>query len=65
MQDRYYGRNDPVAHKILATHADSEGLTPPDDQSIVRLLFTACLDIGLIHSSPDIHILIFPAGRGH
>lgn len=36
MQDRYYGRNDPVARKIMATHADSQGLKPPDDQSIVR-----------------------------
>lgn len=64
MQDRYYGRNDPVAHKILATHADSQGLTPPDDQSIVGI-FTVYLDIGLIHFPPDIHILIFTAGRGH
>ena len=38
MQDRYYGRNDPVARKIMATHADSQGLTPPDDQSIVCAL---------------------------
>ncbi|KIM87240.1 hypothetical protein PILCRDRAFT_815717 [Piloderma croceum F 1598] len=41
MQDRYYGRNDPVAHKILATHADSQGLTPPDDQSITSIFLSS------------------------
>jgi pre-mRNA-splicing factor RBM22/SLT11 len=36
--DRYHGRNDPVAHKILSTHADAQGLAPPADQAIVRLI---------------------------
>lgn len=36
MQDRYYGRNDPVAKKILAANAEAQGLKPPEDQSIVR-----------------------------
>lgn len=40
MQDRYYGRNDPVARKILVTHADSQGLAPPEDQSIVSVFFS-------------------------
>ena len=35
MQDRYYGRNDPVAHKIMATHAETQGLAPPSDPAIV------------------------------
>ena len=35
MQDRYYGRNDPVARKILTKHADAQGLKPPEDVSIV------------------------------
>lgn len=35
MQDRYHGNNDPVARKIMATHAENQGLNPPDDQSIV------------------------------
>ena len=35
MKDRYHGRNDPVARKIMATHADNQGLAPPEDQSIV------------------------------
>lgn len=38
--DRYHGRNDPVANKILGLNAASSGLAPPEDQSIVgrRLL---------------------------
>lgn len=36
IQDRYYGRNDPVAKKIMSGFADSQGLTPPEDESIVR-----------------------------
>ena len=35
LQDRYYGRADPVARKILSTHAESQGLKPPDDVTIV------------------------------
>lgn len=36
IQDRYYGRNDPVAKKILNKHAAAQGLIPPEDQSVVR-----------------------------
>ena len=36
IQDRYHGRNDPVAKKILSTHAANKGLQPPEDTSIVR-----------------------------
>jgi pre-mRNA-splicing factor RBM22/SLT11 len=36
IQDRYYGRNDPVARKILSANAENLGLKPPDDTSIVR-----------------------------
>ena len=36
IQDRYHGRNDPVAKKILSTHAANMGLQPPEDQNIVR-----------------------------
>ena len=35
IQDRYHGRNDPVAHKIMAKHAENQGLEPPEDTSIV------------------------------
>lgn len=35
MQDRYHGRNDPVARKIMTQHADAQGLAAPEDTSIV------------------------------
>ena len=34
--DRYHGRNDPVAKKIMSTHAATMGLQPPEDLNIVR-----------------------------
>lgn len=39
IQDRYHGRNDPVAKKIMGAHAESQGLKPPDDITIVNPLF--------------------------
>ena len=43
IQDRYFGHNDPVAKKILSGHAESQGLKPPEDKSIVRTLsFLTC-----------------------
>ena len=36
-QDRYYGRNDPVAKKILQGVAESKGLKAPEDKDIVCL----------------------------
>lgn len=41
IQDRYHGRNDPVAQKILNTHAKNMGLTPPEDKSITSIFLTA------------------------
>ncbi|KAI0362372.1 pre-mRNA-splicing factor SLT11 [Trametes cingulata] len=41
IQDRYHGRNDPVAKKILATHAANMGLQPPEDQSITSLFLSS------------------------
>ena len=35
IQDRYHGRNDPVANKILSTNASKMGLTPPEDKAVV------------------------------
>ncbi len=35
MADRYYGRNDPVAKKILSKAAEKEGMKAPDDETIV------------------------------
>lgn len=35
IQDRYYGRNDPVAKKILREQAELKGLKAPEDKTIV------------------------------
>ena len=36
-----YGRNDPVARKILATHASTVGLSPPDDKTVISLFLSS------------------------
>ncbi|KAF9075173.1 pre-mRNA-splicing factor SLT11 [Rhodocollybia butyracea] len=41
IQDRYHGRNDPVARKILSTHAESQGLKAPEDQTITSLFLSS------------------------
>lgn len=41
MQDRYHGKNDPVAHKILSTHAESQGLKAPDDKTITSIFLSS------------------------
>jgi pre-mRNA-splicing factor RBM22/SLT11 len=38
IQDRFFGNNDPVARKILAGHAEQQGLKPPEDESVVGSL---------------------------
>jgi len=40
IQDRFFGNNDPVAHKILAGHAEKQGLNPPEDESVVSASLT-------------------------
>lgn len=42
IQDRYFGRNDPVARKILAGHAETQGLQPPEDETVVSALAQDC-----------------------
>lgn len=43
-QDRYYGRNDPVAKKMLQGVAESKGLKAPEDKEIVcSLCLLSCL----------------------
>ena len=37
IQDRYFGKNDPVARKILSGHAENQGLKPPEDESVVSV----------------------------
>lgn len=67
IQDRYHGHNDPVAHKILNSHAKNMGLTPPEDQAIVRALSAPLLtDTYECYTSDfDIsdHIACFRYGR--
>jgi len=41
IKDRYHGRNDPVANKILSTYAESQGLTPPEDTSVMSLFLSS------------------------
>jgi len=41
IQDRYHGRNDPVARKILSAYAATTGLTPPEDTTIVSLFLSS------------------------
>ncbi|KAF4576753.1 Pre-mRNA-splicing factor slt11 [Pleurotus pulmonarius] len=41
LQDRYHGKNDPVARKIMSTHADNMGLKAPEDQSITSLFLSS------------------------
>lgn len=39
--DRFHGRNDPVAKKMLSAHAGAQGLTPPEDKSVVSLFLSS------------------------
>ncbi|PPQ77507.1 hypothetical protein CVT25_011304 [Psilocybe cyanescens] len=41
MQDRYHGRNDPVARKIMSGHAETQGLKPPDDVAVTSLFLSS------------------------
>ncbi|KAJ3568642.1 hypothetical protein NP233_g5583 [Leucocoprinus birnbaumii] len=41
IQDRYHGRNDPVAKKIMGSHAEAQGLKPPEDESITSLFLSS------------------------
>jgi hypothetical protein len=59
MQDRYHGRNDPVARKIMAAHADAQGLAPPEDQSIVGI------QQGIKYPYPECHCFRCPCSYRH
>jgi len=41
MQDRYHGRNDPVAKGILARNAENMGLKPPEDPTVTSLFLSS------------------------
>ncbi len=36
--DRYYGRNDPVARKIMKEQAEGKGMKAPEDKTVVCYL---------------------------
>ncbi|KAH7340216.1 pre-mRNA-splicing factor SLT11 [Rhizoctonia solani] len=62
IKDRFYGRNDPVAKKILSVHAVKQGLEPPQDQSVTSLFISslpadateASVRTALLNSIPSI-----------
>lgn len=35
IKDRFYGRDDPVAKKMMKSHVEEVGLTAPEDKSVV------------------------------
>ncbi|GJJ12599.1 hypothetical protein Clacol_006842 [Clathrus columnatus] len=41
IQDRYYGKNDPVAKKLLNQYATAQGLAPPEDTAVMSLFLSA------------------------
>lgn len=51
LQDRYHGRDDPVAKKIMSVHAENQGLKPPDDLTVVSnsLHYSLVIPIVLFH----------------
>ena len=59
IQDRFFGRNDPVARKIMAGHAEQQGLQPPEDESVVSsLLARGWLDFRLSMPLPRLDVVI-------
>ncbi|PWN28871.1 hypothetical protein BDZ90DRAFT_278281 [Jaminaea rosea] len=41
IKDRFHGRNDPVAKKMLSSAASDAGLTPPDDREVTSLFLSS------------------------
>ncbi|TFK30119.1 pre-mRNA-splicing factor SLT11 [Coprinopsis marcescibilis] len=60
--NRYHGTNDPVAHKILTSYAESQGLAPPADTSITSLFISSLppfstetsIRTAIVHSIPSL-----------
>lgn len=63
LQDRYHGKNDPVARKIMSTHADNMGLKAPEDQSIVSVCHYRELDVYEQRNLLDIFIPVLVIHR--
>lgn len=61
IQDRYHGHNDPVAKKIMSTHAANMGLQPPEDQSIVSSSIVASIHEIAHTSQTSIFLTSLPA----
>jgi pre-mRNA-splicing factor RBM22/SLT11 len=66
IQDRYFGNNDPVARKILAGHAENQGLKPPEDESVVStsLLhkgYSSIISQWYIHEQMSLFLSSLPA----
>lgn len=67
IRDRYYGRNDPVARKILSGHAAAQGLQPPEDTNITSLFLSSLpetvtepsLRATLVSSLPNLQPKVF------
>lgn len=56
IKDRYHGRNDPVAKKLLASYATSKGLEPPEDTSI-QSLFLTTLPANATEEAVRLHVI--------
>lgn len=56
IKDRYHGNNDPVAHKILSNYAVAQGLTPPEDGSIMSL-FLSSLPASITEAEIRTHVV--------
>lgn len=56
IQDRFHGRNDPVAKKMLRGAASDMGLTPPEDQGVVSdYACAACCRVLTTAKPPYMH----------
>lgn len=62
IQDRYHGRNDPVAKKIMSANAEAHGLQPPEDESIVKLVCFIAVS-KLKRTLIDFHLPLIPRAR--
>jgi hypothetical protein len=56
IKDRYHGRNDPVAKKLLSSYAASKGLEAPEDTSI-KSLFLTTLPANATEESVRLHVI--------
>jgi pre-mRNA-splicing factor RBM22/SLT11 len=60
IKDRYYGTNDPVAEKMLSRAQNLQGLTPPEDRSIMTLYVGG---LGPTIEEDDLKDVFYPYGE--